>query len=104
MKDPILPGAVVGDTVGAGLGTGPSVCVHCVLQPLETWSVWLWPLGGAWASLKEDWSTWSFQPSSADELLIAMTVTLLRTPRAQQPLAPSLSPCSLVRLTSALQV
>ena len=86
MKDPILSGAVVGDIVGAGLGTGPS----------STVSSSLWPPGGAWASLKEDWSTWSFQ-TSADEMLIPMTVTLLRTPRAKQPLAPSLSPCSFVR-------
>ena len=31
MKDPILPGAVVGDTVGAGLGTGPSSTVSSSL-------------------------------------------------------------------------
>ena len=31
MKDPILPGAVVGDVVGAGLGTGPGSIVSASL-------------------------------------------------------------------------
>ena len=70
----------------------------------DTWSAWLWSPGGAWASLKEDRSTWSSQTFSADEMFVPMTVTLLKTPRAQQPLTPSLSPCSFVRFPSALQV